>query len=231
MDLTAKVKELALERLDLVGISATDQFDSAPHGRKPTDLLPGARSVVVVGHELNRPLTDALTVTRQVGEVLLRKVFDGHVDAVNRALNDTTHQIGRLLGRHGYAWMAVPTDGITDARTLTAIFSFKHAAMLSGLGRFGKHALIITPQFGPRQRFAAILTSAELAPTAPGRQADPCEECRVCIEICPPRALQEAPDDQPYAVDRFRCQAFNSGSGGCGLCMSRCPAGKGAGQR
>ena len=225
LNLTERIKQMALEHVDLVGVSDAQKYDAVPSGKKPGDLLPGARSVVVVAHELNRSLTAPLSVSKQTGEVTTRKVYDGHLDATNKALNLVTHVVGRFLGKQGYKWMALPTDGITDAGTLSGLFSFKHAAVLSGLGRFGRHSLVLTPQHGPRQRFAVLLTDAELEPDPELSQPDPCAGCHVCLDVCPPKVLFEASAGRPYAIDRFQCQAFNAGSGGCGLCLARCPAG------
>jgi epoxyqueuosine reductase QueG len=50
MDLTTRVKQLALNNdVDYVGIAPVDRFEHAPQGHKPTDLLPGAKSVVSMG--------------------------------------------------------------------------------------------------------------------------------------------------------------------------------------
>ena len=50
MMITAElVKELAMDEVDMIGIASANQFRDAPEGHKPADLLPGAKSVVVVG--------------------------------------------------------------------------------------------------------------------------------------------------------------------------------------
>ena len=49
-ELTREVKRFALEQLgsDLVGIASVDRFEQAPPGHRPDELLPGARSVIVM---------------------------------------------------------------------------------------------------------------------------------------------------------------------------------------
>ena len=59
--------------------------------------------------------------------------------------------------------------GMTSYRTpyhieLGAIY-MKDTAVLAGLGCIGKNNLLVTPQFGPRQRLRVLLVDAELPPT------------------------------------------------------------------
>jgi len=64
-------------------------------------------------------------------------------------------------------------------------FSHRHAATRAGLGEFGYNNIVLTPQFGPRQRFNSIITEAELEPD-PLIEAPIClrDECRLCIKAC-----------------------------------------------
>jgi epoxyqueuosine reductase len=45
------------------------------------------------------------------------------------------------------------------------IFSMRHAAVRAGLGEFGLNNVVVTPRYGPRVRFNALVTEAELEPT------------------------------------------------------------------
>ena len=49
-ELTQEVKEFALKEIgaDLVGIADVERFAGAPPGHRPGELLPGARSVIVM---------------------------------------------------------------------------------------------------------------------------------------------------------------------------------------
>jgi len=60
-ELTALVKEYGLSAgANVVGIAASESFDSAPEGFKPGDSLAGCRSVIVLGAAFPR---DALLGT------------------------------------------------------------------------------------------------------------------------------------------------------------------------
>ena len=121
--------------------------------------------------------------------------------------------IGQMVGQHllskGYRAMIFPTTGLHPAVEGMADeeiwegpsregsarpspfgytfgpFSHRHAATRAGLGEFGYNNLVLTRQFGARQRFSSIVTEAELV-------ADPLvtepiclrEECRLCLEAC-----------------------------------------------
>ena len=71
------------------------------------------------------------------------------------------------------------------------MMSMRHCAYAAGLGEFGWSSLILTPEFGPRNRFGAVLTTAEL-PSDPmysgPRLCDP-SKCHVCEKLCPTGAI------------------------------------------
>jgi epoxyqueuosine reductase QueG len=64
-------------------------------------------------------------------------------------------------------------------------FSHRHAATRAGLGEFGYNNVVLTREYGPRQRFNSIITDADLV-------ADPLvsepiclrESCRLCQDAC-----------------------------------------------
>lgn len=67
----------------------------------------------------------------------------------------------------------------------------KDAAVLGGLGCIGKNNLLITPQYGPRQRLRVLLTNADL-PTTGVMDFDPCRGCPMpCRKACPEKAFAE----------------------------------------
>ena len=66
----------------------------------------------------------------------------------------------------------------------------KDAATLAGLGAVGLNNLLITPEFGPRVRFRAMLIDEALEPTGP-IDFSPCEACdMVCRRVCPQKAFK-----------------------------------------
>lgn len=117
--------------------------------------------------------------------------------------------VGQYLLSQGYQAMIFPTtglhpsvDGLTDkqiwegppsasAREFSPFrytfgpFSHRHAATRAGLGEFGYNNLVLTREFGPRQRFNSIITDAELAPD-PLIVEPIClrDNCKLCLKAC-----------------------------------------------
>lgn len=89
--------------------------------------------------------------------------------------------------------------------------SHRHAATRAGLGEFGYNSIVLTPQFGPRQRFNTIITDAELVPD-PLISKPIClrEGCKLCLKACIMSCitLRDDPDVRDYRsvdkVDRKR---------------------------
>ena len=66
----------------------------------------------------------------------------------------------------------------------------KDAAVMAGLGCIGKNNLMITPEYGPRIRFRALLLGRKAEATGP-LEFNPCEGCKQpCREACPIKAFQ-----------------------------------------
>jgi ferredoxin len=64
-------------------------------------------------------------------------------------------------------------------------FSHRHAATRAGLGEFGYNNIVLTPQFGARQRFNSVITEAELVPS-PLLEKPVClrDACMLCQKAC-----------------------------------------------
>jgi len=70
--------------------------------------------------------------------------------------------------------------------------SNKYAAVAAGLGEIGWHGIVLTPEYGVRQRFICIITNAPLQ-VNPLCQGPPlCKKCFQCVEACPVNALDKS---------------------------------------
>ena len=202
-ELKQKIKDFVLTecKMDKVGVASIDRFDSSPEGWHPTDFLPGCKSVIA----------------------FCTRLPDGAVDAVFRSLEDKLHHAHGIYGAFGYVgapnynlmwanyklaqfiedeseYIAVPEPaGPTHG---SGMLSMRHAAFAAGLGEFGWNSLMLTPEFGPRNRFGAVLTTAELEPDPMydgPRLCDP-SKCHVCVRMCPTHAIPPSVEGQERLV-------------------------------
>lgn len=176
--------------MDLCGVSGIGRFAESPPGRHPCDILPGCKSVVVVGV----------------------KLLDGAVQANFRAFEDGRRDLKGIYGTYGYAMLpnfeltyacyslaryierttgAVATPCSTGPMTNGAQLSIRHSAVAAGLGEIGWMGLLLSPEFGARNRFGVVLTQLELPedPLYGGPKICNPEKCGICSKVCPTGAL------------------------------------------
>ncbi len=191
--------------------------DEQRHVRGVDEVLPGARSVIVIGYHFpfNNLLLAAEPPTDAVGP------YSYAVYQTNRWLRYVGLSMARALERFGFR--AVVTQDLCDSGTVVAnprgpqpdALANRFAAVAAGLGHIGRHGAVITPQFGVTQRFIAVVTDAELPADAPIPIEGPCAFCDGgCVAACPVGALA----DETISVcadgyceemaewDRLRCE-------------------------
>ncbi len=171
-------------------------------GKKCAHLLPGAKTVYVVGN----PETNETDVCKKG---IIADDFPSY-----KASREKAKEIAVELKEQGYK--AKVTVGI----------SIKNACVLSGVGVYGKNALIINPKYGTRLRFACVLT--DYVPEEYGeplKDFSPCGDCKLCILSCPGNCLE------PYKVDGPKCNCTYIEKGQkvlqtlpmCSKCQDVCP--------
>lgn len=187
---------------------------------------------VVAGIRLQDSLVNLLPDRDPEGAILYRH---NSYDVVNQMLDQVGVRIANELQRDGHRAFPVPASKRTDDDRICGIFSQKLAAHLAGLGWIGKSCLLVTPDHGPRVRWASVLTDAPLAPT--GIPMEPrCGECRACVDACPIGAFngrlsyKDEPREARFdaaACDRyFREMEKEKHVAVCGMCLYACPYGK-----
>jgi len=70
------------------------------------------------------------------------------------------------------------------------------AAFCAGLGQIGYSKMFLSPELGPRQRLAAIVTDAPLEPD-PLFEGELCDKCMACINAC---SVQAMPKDKVVKI-------------------------------
>jgi len=113
---------------------------------------------------------------------------------LNRELDFVAYRVTKFLEKQGYQALPIPGRGSQywEKKKFYGPFSFRHAAVAAGLGQFGWSGLVLTPEFGSRQRFIAVLTDAPLQ-ASPPLEENPCQKCYQCIKNCPAGAIKKEP--------------------------------------
>lgn len=225
----------------LVGIAPVERFVEGPVGHRPPDLLPGARSVIVVGVRLFQSVLDLREIcaeSRLIPPDVLPDVQSHyyrrtHYETVNWCLQIIGHQVAYWLAEAGHDVM--PTPVTYDAGDLSsrvpgyyAPFSHRHAAVAAGLGVFGRNNLVLTPRYGPRVRFNSVITTAELDPDPMVEEAlclaDDCDACRTTWPDCFGELHTFTMVGREFELASFeRCSPdYPCGGGGC---IRVCPVG------
>jgi len=230
VELTEGLKAYARQYVDRVGVASADAFRDAPEGWRPLDHLPGCRSVVMLCMKHLDVFARSLDKDCQAYTQ----------DLTNRALSIACYPISRFLERKGY--LAFPMDAsirmvpyrdhCPDQR---GRIDLRRAAEVAGIGRIGKIAIVVTPEYGPRVQLAAILTDAALVPDQPFEKILCPPDCRRCIAVCPAGALRPPEEGEVYRpTDQKKCMTYRRTHGGsspmgrgemCSLCRAVCPVG------
>jgi epoxyqueuosine reductase len=167
MSIEKSIKERAKKiGMDMCGIAPISRFEGAPKGTHPTDFLPGCKSVVSVGVRLADGVIQTIMRNFEDGNQMAQAVYGtyGYTMAPNFHLLYSVYDIAQYIERNtGFAAMPTQVGPMMPGMSI----SQRHAAVAAGLGEFGWLSIVLTPKFGPRNRFGAILTTAELKPLRP----------------------------------------------------------------
>ncbi len=213
------VKQLAADcGTDLCGIAPVDRFCNTPAGFHPWDVFPNCQSVIVLA---SRFLVSVLSAKSEVPYTIARNEIQNRMDQL-------TVKLAYLLEDRGV--LAIPTGTLgpdavgEEAKRITGLISLKHAAVLAGLGKIGKNALLFNDRYGSMLWLSAILVSVQLKgdPIA-AYEACPVN-CTVCMELCPINTIARASSDQVCCLhDAFRTENDGESRVKCYLCCKACP--------
>ncbi|MHA2289009.1 MAG: hypothetical protein ACXABG_09495 [Promethearchaeota archaeon] len=141
-------------------------------------------------------------------------------------LGEKTIELTRFLQEQGYKAEAHHPFG--------GKLLFTAHAVAAGLGIKGRNGLIITPTFGPRQRWSIITTDANIPETEKLDLSDLeefCETCGLCITNCLGKAAYDEPvekikDSGIFThIDRSKCMDSLIDNNYCTYCLKICPQG------
>lgn len=191
MDIKEQIREHALSvGMDMCGFAGIDRFQEAPAGTHPTEILPGCKTVIVIGIGLLDGVVQANFRTFEDGRQNLKGLYGtyGYAMLPNFELTYACYNTAKFIER-SFGEVATPLS--TGPQTNGRQISIRHCAVAAGLGEFGWMSIVLSPKFGPRNRFGVILTTLELEPdpmyNGP-KLCDP-EKCHICTDVCPTKAI------------------------------------------
>lgn len=204
---------------DVVGIADVRDFGLAPEGFNPVDVLPGCRSVIVLGATFS-PEVFGDTAT-----------YTASRNAMLTAMTDMAKQVAKRIKADGYQIKAISAAGGKwvqgeGRKEQFGYISLKHAAEIAGLGNIGKNYLLTNERYGNLLWLSAVLTDAVLTPDAKTQSAI-CEDCSKCVEACPAGALDDLTAFGKKGCSKFFTIEDRKFVIKCYLCRTICPYGLG----
>ena len=215
--------------IPLVGFAPVERWNDPPFDPwvpeefRPAAIFPGAKTVIVIGFPVSLPIIDTAP------SIWYHELYH----TVNELLDSCGYRLATFLTEKGYPSVWVPRDGYGSIEVLKekpiAFFSHRHAAFCAGLGNFGLNNVLLTPQYGPRVRFASIISMAEI-PGDPIVEDPLCIKCRRCVAVCPVSAVPGGEYPQEL-TNKLACARRSEGLRNkfispCGCCIKVCPVGK-----
>lgn len=197
-----EVKRYAREcGADLVGIANVERFRDIPPDHNPVSIFPEVKSVIVIGKRITR---GTLRGVEEGTQFDLYDIF-GYDWLDNRFLALTTFKVAEFLEDLGFE--AVPLPNLPPQTPPMGIavkpgqpepnvmLDFDDAAVRAGVGEIGYVAVLLTPEYGPRQRIQLILTDAEIEADSV-LQERVCDKCMKCVESCPLSAVDSGKEKE-----------------------------------
>ncbi len=191
---------------DIVGIASVDRFEGAPRQMDVRYMMPSAKSVIVMGFRHFRGLFRGIeegtffTAYSAMGYAGINYIYQPLVLwSVCRLIEDAGYDAAGVP--NNFPWGNSDGGGNDPARTgrmrpersrpvspdKPAPDVYPHlriAAFCAGLGEIGYSKMFLSPEFGPRQRLAFILTDAPLEPDPLFPEGGLCDRCMACVKAC-----------------------------------------------
>lgn len=212
-----ELKKFALkEGASLFGVGRTSDLGER-HLTLGPHVVKGLGKAVCMAFRLSgRVLEDVVTGPT--------KLYFFHYQRVNVLLDELALKVTNFIQSRGWEALPIPASQLIDWEKQTAHVSHKHAAQKAGIGWIGRNNLLVTPEFGSRQRLITVLTDMPLRIDEPLPWG--CGGCRACISSCPSGSIKENPSDFDhvgcYQQMRVLIKAAGISQNICGLCVKAC---------
>ncbi len=201
-----EVKKYALAcGADVVGIANIERFEGAPLQCDPRQIMPEAKSMVVVGFRIFRGLLRGI----EEGTLFSNYSAMGYAGINHVQMPMMLWQFGKMFEDEGYEALPFPNDfpwnsistatgeqkenwsrPVAPGKPAPDVFiHMRIAAYCAGLGEIGWSKVFLNPIYGPRVRYGALLTEAELEPDPLVEPGTICDRCMSCVRECSGQAI------------------------------------------
>lgn len=185
---------------DVVGIGNIERWQGAPIQMDPRQIMPECRSIIGMAFRVNRGSLRGI----EEGTYFSNYSAMGYGGITYLFMPMTVIGLSKFIEDQGFEaipmghqsdWRAIDNEGylkrnfsrpVAPGRAAPDIMiHLRIAAFLCGLGEIGLSKMLLTPQFGPRNRVGVILTDLDLAPDPIYDGPPLCNRCMACVKACP----------------------------------------------
>lgn len=188
----------------------------------PQQVLPGARSIVVLAASYHQGAGESLAST-SMGQIARYAHFTDYHDVLSGSLKALALCIDQIGGTGARSLWYVDTGPLLE----------RDLAQRAGVGFIGKHTNLISRELGNWFFLCEIITTVELEADRP--EHNRCGSCVRCLVACPTGAITA-----PFQLDARRCisyltielkgaipvefrRAIGNRIYGCDDCLAACP--------
>lgn len=189
----------------------------------PAQILPNARSAIVVALNYKQPSPNEVVAEAPRGRVAMYAWGEDYHDVLRDKLRSLVDRLHAALPDPFETRICVDTAPIVE----------RELAAAAGIGWIGKNTLVLHQDLGSYFFLGVIITTLDLQPDAPAE--DHCGSCTACLDACPTQAFPA-----PYQLNASRCisyltiehrggitKPFQQMMGdwvfGCDVCQEVCP--------
>lgn len=184
------------EGIDLIGFAGRERFVDVDAQHNPFSIFPEGKTVILLGKRICRGSLRGVEEGTNFGDYNLF----GKNWLEDEFLSLACYNLVRVLEDEG--WEAVPLFpnpseitpagvSVAEGRPAPNVFpDFDYAAVACGLAEIGLSGIVLTPEYGSRQRFHMIITDAEIE-SSPLLERSVCTKCGKCADICPLGAIDK----------------------------------------
>ncbi len=212
MSYTEKVRKVALESgASLVGFAPISRFDNAPPEFNPRTIFPQTKSVIAIA----LPQERGALKTIEEGTYWQAYNVDNYYFLNDIESARILRQIILFMEKDGFTGVPVHNpffhnrgQKLRDDQPVgpDGMVSLRVVGVACGLGELGHNKMLLTPEFGPRQRVFAVFTDAELEPT-PLFKGKICDGCLACVRECEANAIGKRREIKVKIEDCEYCHA------------------------